>query len=282
MKLPPAALTAPSLCPRCDSPATTPDFCIQCTLPLRRCGNCHGVAGPFDRYCGFCGYELVQGERRLPLWRLWLLAAMIPLVAGLAFGLSPYSAGAVRALGGLVRPAAASPSPSTSPLALTRDSGLELSYALPPGWTAARLGAFTVAVHWPADAGKVSDAQANLFAVRPQASVLELGRPAVDAPVDPKDPRAVLGYQAAQLLLPPAGGLQVAAAEPVTALEVGGRPAAEAVLRITQADGSVYFFERAWIASPTGLVRVDAISPASEWNGGDQRRIEAAIRSLRF
>ncbi len=88
MKLPPIALTAPSLCPRCDSPAMLPDYCIHCLLQLRQCGGCSGVAGPFDRYCGFCGRDLMAGERRSPVWRLWLLAALIPLAAGIAFGLT--------------------------------------------------------------------------------------------------------------------------------------------------------------------------------------------------
>ena len=48
--------------------------------------SCHGVAGPFDRYCGFCGHELVRGEERAPYWRLWMLAGLIPLVAGLVYG----------------------------------------------------------------------------------------------------------------------------------------------------------------------------------------------------
>ncbi|HLQ61891.1 MAG TPA: hypothetical protein VK131_08515 [Candidatus Acidoferrales bacterium] len=88
MKLPPIALMAPSLCPRCDSPAMLTDYCIHCSLQLRQCLACRGVAGPFDRYCGFCGQDLVVGDRRSPVWRLWLLAALIPLAAGIAFGLT--------------------------------------------------------------------------------------------------------------------------------------------------------------------------------------------------
>jgi predicted amidophosphoribosyltransferase len=88
MKLPPLTLVAPSLCPRCDQPAMLPDYCIHCGLQLRQCGNCRGIAGPFDRYCGFCGHELIRGQRRSPLWRLWLLVALIPLVAGIVYGIS--------------------------------------------------------------------------------------------------------------------------------------------------------------------------------------------------
>src|ERR671933_3059245 len=91
MKLPPVALTAPSLCPRCDSPAMFEDHCVACQLQLRQCGACHGVAGPFDRYCGFCGHEMLLGRKRSPAWRLWLLVALVPLAGTLAFGISPLS-----------------------------------------------------------------------------------------------------------------------------------------------------------------------------------------------
>ena len=88
MKLPPLALTAPTLCPRCDAPSGLAELCLQCALQLRQCGNCHGVAGPFDRYCGFCGHEMVQGEARPLWWRLWYLAALIPLAGGLIYGIA--------------------------------------------------------------------------------------------------------------------------------------------------------------------------------------------------
>ena len=92
MKLPPLALVAPSLCPRCDQPAMVLDHaeearCGHCGLQLHQCGSCRGIAGPFDRYCGFCGHELVRGEERPIWWRLWLLAALVPLVAALSGGI---------------------------------------------------------------------------------------------------------------------------------------------------------------------------------------------------
>ena len=62
--------------------------CAHCGLQLHRCASCHGVAGPFDRYCGFCGHELVRGADRPPWWRLWFLAALIPLGAGLIYGIA--------------------------------------------------------------------------------------------------------------------------------------------------------------------------------------------------
>jgi hypothetical protein len=93
MKLPPLALVAPSLCPRCDQPAMALDRledqrCAHCGLQLHRCGSCRGVAGPFDRFCGFCGHELVSGETRAPWWRLWLLVALVPLAGALILGIA--------------------------------------------------------------------------------------------------------------------------------------------------------------------------------------------------
>lgn len=94
MKLPPLALVAPSLCPRCDQPAmllnhsSEEERCAHCGLQLHQCARCRGVAGPFDRFCGFCGYEMVQGERRPLWWRLWFLAALLPVALGLAYGIA--------------------------------------------------------------------------------------------------------------------------------------------------------------------------------------------------
>ena len=94
MRLPPLALVAPSLCPRCDQPAMLLNHsgeemrCAHCGLQLHQCARCRGVAGPFDRYCGFCGYEMVQGANRPLWWRLWFLAALLPVVLGLAYGIA--------------------------------------------------------------------------------------------------------------------------------------------------------------------------------------------------
>ena len=94
MKLPPLALIAPSLCPRCDQPAmvlnqtSDDERCAHCGLQLHQCSRCRGVAGPFDRFCGFCGYEMVQGTNRPMWWRLWFLAALLPVVLGLIYGIA--------------------------------------------------------------------------------------------------------------------------------------------------------------------------------------------------
>jgi hypothetical protein len=94
MKLPPLALIAPSLCPRCDQPAmvlnhsSDDERCAHCGLQLHQCSRCRGVAGPFDRFCGFCGYEMVQGTNRPIWWRLWFLAALLPVALGLIYGIA--------------------------------------------------------------------------------------------------------------------------------------------------------------------------------------------------
>jgi hypothetical protein len=63
----------------------TVDHCVKCTLQLRQCGRCHGVAGPFDQYCGFCGFEMTRPGRG-SLRQAWPLA-LIPLAAALAFAI---------------------------------------------------------------------------------------------------------------------------------------------------------------------------------------------------
>ena len=285
MKLPPAALTAPSLCPRCDSPAIMTDYCIQCTLPLRRCGSCQGVAGPFDRYCGFCGYELLEGERRPPIWRLWLLAALVPLAAGLAIGVSPLSAPLAKRVQTIV--GVSTPAPGTT--TTLRSDALGFTYTYPKDWTAAddsradpaRQIPFVVVTSVGADQSKVLDAKGDLLQVKPQGAIVEMGRPPVgNAPVDVSDPAAVLAFQLGPLLATPPAGASVAAAVPVRAITVNGRPGAEAVLRVTR-DGQVYEFERAWISTPSGLFRVDALVPDAQWAAGDDQRVEALIRSIR-
>jgi predicted amidophosphoribosyltransferase len=93
VKLPPLALVAPSLCPRCDQPAmvlaqSEEGRCAHCAMQLHKCGSCRGTAGPFDRFCGFCGHELVRGEKRPAWWRLWFLVALVPLAVGLIYGIA--------------------------------------------------------------------------------------------------------------------------------------------------------------------------------------------------
>jgi hypothetical protein len=278
MKLPPAALTAPSLCPRCDSPAIMTDYCIACTLPLRRCGSCQGVAGPFDRYCGFCSYELVRGVRRPAVWRLWLLAALIPLVAGIAFGVSPYSYGLSHGVTALVGYGGfASPTPKPAPL----DAVLNLGYTAPKDWTAGDQGQLLVLTRWQPDATRVAAAQGNLLSASLQSSTIVVSRPVLKVPVDTSDPQALLAFDVAQLLQSPPSGVKIEPARQISGLTVGGRRAAEAIMKVTNANGSVWYFERAYVDDNGRPVRADVLSPAVEWAAGDSQRAEAVIRSLR-
>lgn len=276
MKLPPAALTAPSLCPRCDSPAIMTDYCIACTLPLRRCGSCRGVAGPFDRFCGFCGYEIVRGARRTPVWRLWLLAALIPLLGGIAFGLSPYSAG----LGARVETAvgarvAAGPPPAA------HDAATGVGYTAPQGWAAGDEGSLLVIAKWPPDAARIAPAQGALLGAGVQSSTIVVSRPALSVPVDASDPQAVLAFDLAQLLQSPPAGTKLTIVRPIAPLTIGGRPAAETLVSVTRADGSSWYLDRAYITSAAGLVRADALASAADWSAGDDKRVESTIHSLR-
>ena len=175
MKLPPLSLSAPILCPRCDTPATLADHCIHCALNLRQCGNCRGVAGPFDRYCGFCGFELLRGSRRSPLWRLWVLLALVPLAAGLGYGIwvarVPVAAG--QAVTAAIRP---TPKPETRAY---RAPSLGFSYAIPRDWNAidytrsadpARGLPFIAVAKNSADQALAQDAKGELVGARPQAA----------------------------------------------------------------------------------------------------------------
>src|SRR5258708_5763107 len=83
MKLPPLALVAPSLCPRCDQPAMVLDRledqrCAHCGLQLHRCGSCHGVAGPLAPPLRLFGPPPGGGGGGAPPPRPWVLARPSP------------------------------------------------------------------------------------------------------------------------------------------------------------------------------------------------------------
>ena len=293
MKLPPTALTAPSLCPRCDAPAIMTDFCIQCSLQLRRCGACLGVAGPFDRYCGFCGHELLLGERRSPVWRLWILAALVPLAAGIAFGISPLAGSAAGALNTVVShaPAGAGQAPVAGS---RRSANLALAYAVPSGWQASdgSKAPGAAAIPWvllardQADLATAAGARGDVFAYRPQDSVIEVGRPSLTTgPASAADPASVIAVQVVALTSAPPPQTAVSIERDLKSLSVGGRPAGEVVLKLTRGSDSVYL-DRTYIYAPTAggvgaLVVVDAIVPSSEWPAADSP-VQAVISSLRF
>ena len=292
MKLPPVALTAPTLCPRCDAPALYEDRCTQCGLQLGVCGACHGVAGPFDRYCGFCGHDLSAGEARSPVWRFWLLAAIIPLVAALVVGATFFGGPVATRVAKLVLPPSATPSPSpSSSVKLYRSPHLSLVYAVPAGWPPPSdytLSASTplqavVAGRMQGDMAAFGSTQGNLLAAKPGGALVVLG-PLTSPPAgaDATDPSSVLGADISSLTLTPPAGLKIAVATAASSITVDGRPGKEAVFKVTEADGSQYYFERAYISGPSRLFRVDALVPANDWDSGDNRLVEAIIQSVQL
>jgi len=291
VKLPPVALTAPTLCPRCDAPALYEDRCSGCGLQLGKCGACQGVAGPFDRYCGFCGHDLAAGEVRSPVWRFWLLVAMIPMIAALVIGATIFGGPAATTVGRLVFPPAASPGPASSGSGVTlyRAPNLSLVYAVPNDWTPAD---YTVNKTSPlpivsvsrivADSPKLTEAKGDLLATKPTGALLTLGTPGPAAPgVDAGDPSSVLGADISSLTLKPPSGLTITVVRQAQTISVGGRSGKEAVLKVTRADAS-YYLERAYLVGPNGLFEVNALVPQSDWESGDDRKVEAIIQSVRL
>ena len=291
MKLPPLALSAPTLCPRCDTPAAFSEICMQCSLQLRQCGNCHGVAGPFDRHCGFCGFELLRGSRRSPVWRLWLLLALVPLAAGLGYGawVARLPSTATQAVGAAIHP---SPTPQ---LRAYQSQRLHLAYAIPGDWSAidytrsSDAGSsmpLVVVTRTPADQQAASDAKGDLTAARPQATTLTFGRPSFDTSLvaDPTAPAAVLTSEVAPLAANPPEGVKVEVVRPVRATTVEGQPAATVILKLTS-DRGTYYLERALVYSPSGkatpMIRVDALLPAASWQSGDTGSVDAIVRTVR-
>jgi hypothetical protein len=294
----PAGLVAPTLCPRCDAPTAAvngdrdSDHCPHCSLQLRWCANCRGAAGPFDRYCGFCGFELIRAERPGRLRRLWVLVALVPLAAGLAYGL--WVARVPAAVAGAVHPQArAAPAPSSSATAFA-SQGLGLRYSPPRDWTAVdytRGPAARPAVvisEAPADQAAASGADGDLSQVdHSQAAVVALGRPpaAGGLVADASDPLAALTAELAPMVAAPPAGVAVEVAQPARAVSIGGRPGAEVVLKLTR-DSGVTYLRRDLVYGPhdgaQALLRADALVPASEWPAANAGPVTSVVRSLSF
>jgi hypothetical protein len=292
VKLPPVALTAPTLCPRCDAPALYEDRCTSCGLQLGVCGACRGVVGPFDRYCGFCGHDLSAGEARSPVWRFWLLVAMIPMIAVLVVGATFFGGPVAKRVGDAVFPPSASPSPSPGAATkLYRSPNLHLVYAVPADWPSPAdysLSTTTplqqvVAARMEADIATYGSTKGSPLAAKPGGALIALG-PLGQAPpgADANDPSSVLGADVASLTLSPPTGLKIAVAQPAQSITVDGRTGKSAVFKVTLSDGSVYFFERAYLVSPAGLFRVDAMVPQADWVSGDRVLVDAVIQSVRL
>ena len=291
MKLPPVALTAPTLCPRCDAPALYEDRCTSCGLQLSVCGACHGVAGPFDRFCGFCGHDLTAGELRSPVWRFWLLVAMIPMIATLVVGATIFGGPTATRIGKLVFPRpTASPTAPAVTTKLYRSPALRLVYSVPPDWTPSD---YTLSPSTPlqevvvarisADLATFGSTKGDVLAAKPAGALLTLG-PLASAPagVDTSDPSSVLGADISSLTIKPPTGLKIDVFRQAQTITVDGKAGKEVVLRVTRADNSVLYLERAYVLGPGGLFKIDALVPQSDWDAGDGKKVEAVIQSVRL
>jgi hypothetical protein len=266
------------------------DRCGSCELPLRQCQACQGVVGPFDRFCGFCGHDLSAGDARPSTWRLWLLVAMIPLIAGIVFGISPMSGTlATRITQAVFRPVP-SPAPSPSPIAgkTLRSQNLKVVYVVPTDWSgfdyslASKPQKLVVVTRIQSDANKVADLGGDLTGAKPAGTVMTLGP---NSGTSSSDPGILLAFQAGQLIAGPPAGTKVEIARETTALSIDGHPSAEVVFKLTRADGSVWFLERAYISNPAGpasLFRVEALASQADWTAGDQEKIDSVITSIRL
>ncbi len=292
MKLPPAALTAPSLCPRCDSPAMYADRCGHCGLQLRTCPACRGVAGPFDRFCGFCGHDLFLEEKPTPVRRLWLLVAVIPLAAALAFGVSPLSAPIATQITHLLTlsgPPAVT-LPSVTPAGkLLQSKNLKLSYLAPTDWSGFDYTLSTikplpmvVLARLQADAPRVAGVDGDIIRTRPSAAVVTLRRATLVA-TDPTDATVLLAFQVGQLTSQPPASVQVEVAEQVAPITVNGLTGSRAVLKVTTTAG-VFYLERAYLnaggAQP--LFEVEGFVPQADWKSGEERNVDLVLTSIKL
>ena len=298
MKTQQAGLAAPTLCPRCDASAPAvngerpADRCPVCSLQLSWCGNCRGVAGPFDRFCGFCGFELIRGEPRSRLWRLWQVALLALLAAGLGYGL--WAAGVPSALVGGVRALLSPPATSVEPSAGYGNRVLAVGYSVPGDWAAIDLSAgaspqpIVVLSRSPLDRSAAADSGGDLTMVdHIQSTVMAMSRPTAGTTVvaDARDPVVALTTEVAPLVAAPPPGLKVEVAEPVHAATVGNRSGAVVVLKLTRGD-AVTYLRRALVYAPrpgvAAIFQVDALEPAAEWPAVDTSAVATVIRSLNF
>ena len=268
------------------------DRCGHCGLQLRSCPACRGVAGPFDRFCGFCGHDLFLEEKPTPVRRLWLLVAVIPLAAALAFGVSPLSAPIATQITHLL--AGSSPAPVALPTAAStgkqlRSKNLHLTYTLPADWSgfdyslsAIKPLPIVVASRLQADAPRVADVSGDIIRTRPSGAVMTLGRAALAA-TDPTDATVLLAFQVGQLTSQPPAGVQVEIAEQVAPITVNALTGARVVLKVTTTAG-VFYLERAYLnaggAQP--IFEVQGLVPEADWKSGEERNVDLVLNSVRL
>lgn len=245
--------------------------CLQCTLALRQCARCRGVMGPFNRYCGFCGFEVTRPRRNPLLWSA-LLIALFLVAAGLAFGALAISH------------SRAAPTHRAAVQNTVHTSGASaLSFEAPISWTVTSRADTVVAAR---NGGDLSSSSGDPLQVTPRGPLAAISRPpaAAGSAVSSSDPAAVLSAEVSNLTGSPPSGVKVDVLEPVHSTTVDGRPAAAALLRLTR-DAAIYQFERTLVYAPHGslpaMIQVDATAPEAAWTGGDGTTLEALAASIK-
>jgi hypothetical protein len=212
-------------------------------------------------------------------------AALVPLAAGLVFGISPLALQA-GILSGFV--GSAQPTPSGDLHAL-RSVNLGFTYLSPSDWNATDYSLaqtsqpFVVVSRLDADRLTAATLGGELTTAKPSGVVMTLGRPPLDvSAVDTSDPLAVLAFQVSELVATPPAGVTYEVVRPVHALNVGGKPGAQVVIKVI-ANGVTTYYERAYVATGSQpLFRIEAGAPASDWEGGDGARVDSVLKSLSF
>jgi len=268
------------------------DRCGHCAIQLQQCPACRGVAGPFDRFCGFCGHDLFLEEKPTPVRRLWLLVAVIPLAAALAFGVSPLSAPiATQITHLLARPA---PTPVALPTAaatgkVLQSKNLKLTYSVPVDWSGfdytlspVKPLPLVVVSRLQADAQRVADVDGDVVRTRPSGAVMTLGRPTLQA-ADPTDATVLLAFQVGQLTVQPPNAVQVEVAEQVAPITVNGLTGARVVLKITTTAG-VFYLERAYLnaGGPQPVFEVQGFVPQADWKSAEERNVDLVLNSIKL
>src|SRR5258708_8705054 len=91
-----------------------------------------------------------------------------------------------------------------------------------------------------------------------------------------------LGGELARLPIRPPAGLKIEVFRPAQSIVVDGKAGKETVLKVTRSDGAVLYLERAYLAVPGALFKVDALVPQSDWDAGDGRKVEAGRPAVRL
>ena len=134
-----------------------------------------------------------------------------------------------------------------------------------------------------ADLATFGSTKGDILAAKPTGALLTLG-PLSQAPsgADASDPSSVLGADISSLTNRPPSGLKIDVLRQAQSITVDGKAGKEVIFKVTRADGTILYLERAYLLGPGGLFKIDALVPASDWDAGDGRKVEAVIQSVRL